>query len=297
MDIESLKLFVVACELGNLSQAARRVNLSPPTVTRRIQQLEKELGVPLVQRVHRGIAPTAEGRLLVEKSATLLNYLNSITEWAPKSQKRSGLVTIIGSYSMCAGLLLDDIESFLSLEENKNIRIQLKEGDRQMIADDIRNGAAELGVLWNATDTSGLQLFPYRLDHIAAVVNSKHPLAFKETVSYDEAVQYETVRTKTTQNSESMLKRTGGIVDLAQKNRVEVPTFEAVLRLIKTGRYVGLCPIDIAAQYAEPFNLKIIPLSDRWAERTNILACSNTLTLSLAGQALLDHLRAKAARN
>lgn len=294
MDIDTLKLFVVACELGNLSQVARRFNLSPPTVTRRIQQLEKELGVSLIQRVHKGIAPTADGRLLVEKSTTLLKYLQNITEWIPTTQQRSGLVTIIGSYSMNAGLLLDDLESFLALDENKNIRIQLKDGDKQTIADDLRNGVAELGVLWNATDTSGLQLYPYRSDQAAAVVHRSHPLAQKNQVSYEDTVQYETVRTKTTQNVELMLRRTGSIEEIAQRNRMEVPTFDAVLRLVKTGRYVGLCPAEVAGKYADFFEIKVMPLTDKWAKRRHVIACSNSLTLSPASLALLEHLKAKA---
>jgi len=294
MDIETLKLFVAACEVGNLSQVARRAHLSPPTVTRRIQQLEKELGVSLIQRVHKGIAPTAEGRLLVEKSATLLNYLQNITDWKQSPQSRSGLVTIMGSYSMSAGYLLDDLDQFLALDENKLISIQLKDGDKQTIADDLRNGVAELGVLWNATDTSGLQLFPYRPDHAAAVVHRDHPLAKKKSVSYGEAVQFETVRTKTTRNVELMLKRTGNIDHMTQQNRMEVPTFEAVLRLVKTGRYVGLCPAEVAEPYAEFFHLKVLPLSDPWAKRSHVIACRNHLALSTAAKALLEHLQAQA---
>lgn len=296
MDIETLKLFVEACEVGNLSQVARRANLSPPTVTRRIQQLEKELGVSLIQRVHKGIAATAEGKLLVEKSATLLNYLQNITDWKHNPQSRSGLVTILGSYSMNAGFLLDDLNSFMALDENKLISIQLKDGDKQTITDDLRNGVAELGVLWNATDTSGLQLFPYRSDHAAAVVHRDHPLAKKKSVSYVEAVQFDTVRTKTTRNVELMLKRTGSIDQIAQNNKMEVPTFEAVLRLVRTGRYVGLCPAEVTAPYAEFFHLKVIPLSDQWAQRSHVIACRNSLSLSKAAQALLEHLQGQAIR-
>jgi len=290
MDIDTLKLFVSACELGNLSRVARRENVSPPTVTRRIQQLEKELGRPLIKRVHRGIAPTPEGRVLMEKSASLLAHLNNLHAAMP--HHRSGTVTVMGSYSMTAGQLLNDIERFLALEENKNVSINLKESDKQTIADELRAGNAELGIFWNATDTSGLQLTPYRQDRAAAVVHKSHPLAQLDAVSFEEAVKYETVRTKTTHMVELMLERTGSISKIPQKNRVEVPTFEALLRLVKNGRYVGICPEEIAAPFVDFYALKIIPLSDRWACRNHVIACSDSLTLPAAAAALLEHLKA-----
>jgi DNA-binding transcriptional LysR family regulator len=295
MDTETLRLFVAACELGNFSQLARRENLSAPTITRRIQQLEVEMGASLLVRAHKGVKPTPEGRLLLEKSATLLSCLHEISQLIPRQpqRQRAGVVSVIGSYSMTAGRLLTDIDKFLELEENKDIRIQLKEGDKQTIADELRTGAAELGIFWNVTDTSGLELFTYHRDQIAAVMSAQHPLASVPVISYAVVAQHESVRTKTTRHVELMLERTGGIKQITQKNRVEVPSFEALLRLVKTGRYVGLCPAEVAAQYEHHFDLKIRPLSDGWASRNHVIACNSLAAISPAARALLDHLLAQ----
>ena len=75
MDTENLRLFVAACEAGSLLKVAQRENLSTPTLTRKIQQLEEHLGTTLLKRGRRGVQPTPEGLLLLEKSMHLLGLV------------------------------------------------------------------------------------------------------------------------------------------------------------------------------------------------------------------------------
>ena len=280
--------------MGSLLQVAHKENLSAPTLTRKIKQLESEMGVALLKRGHRGVKPTPEGLLLLEKSTTLLDLVDGLHDVMPKrNKKRSGIVTIMGSFSMTAGRLLDDIQTFLSLEENKDVQINLKEADKQTIVDTVRSGHAAIGVFWDATETGGLQTFPYSNDTAACVVHQSHPLASRDKLSYKEVARYQTVRTKTTRLVEVMLQRSGSIDAITQNNRVEVPTFEALLRLVGTGHYAGICPQEVARLYADFFQLKIIPLSDRWANRRHVIGCTNTPALTPAARGLLEHLRAQ----
>ncbi len=287
-----------SCELGSLLQVAHRENMSAPTLTRKIKQLESEMGVTLLKRGPKGVQPTPEGLLLLEKSTTLLGLMDGLHDlWPAHNKKRSGVVTIIGSFSMTAGRLLDDIQTFLSLEENKDVQINLKEADKQTIVETVRTGHAAIGVFWDTIETGGLQTFPYISDTAACVVHQSHPLASRKQLSYKEVACYQTVRTKTTRLVEVMLERSGSIDAVTQNNRVEVPTFEALLRLVGTGCFAGICPKEVAKLYADFFELKIIPLSDRWANRRHVIGCINDAALTPAARGLLEHLCAQAKTN
>ncbi len=295
METENLRLFAAVCEMGSFHHVASREEMSAPTLTRKIQQLETELGTPLLKRGRRGVQATPEGLLLLEKSRHLLGLVEDLQNLLPSKQKQhAGIVTVMGSFSMTAGRLLDDIAGFLSLEENKNVRIILKEADKQTIVESVRAGRAAMGVFWDATETSGLQTFPYCYDKGAIVVHRSHPLAQRESLTYQEAAFYQTVRTKTTRLVEVMLERSGVLDRLSQNNRIEVPTFEALLRLVKKGAYAGLCPREVAQIYADSFELTIIPLTDRWANRRHVIGCINSASLTAAARGLLDHLCAQA---
>ncbi|GJF27574.1 LysR family transcriptional regulator [Kitasatospora sp. NE20-6] len=74
MDIDTrlLRYFTTVVEEGQLTAAASRLSLSQPTLTKRIRQLEAELGVRLFDRSRAGMAPTAAGRELAGRAPALL---------------------------------------------------------------------------------------------------------------------------------------------------------------------------------------------------------------------------------
>ena len=65
MRIEQLQYLVKIVECGSITQAAKQLYLSQPSLTKAIQQLEAEYGVQLLRRTSQGIELTAEGRKFV----------------------------------------------------------------------------------------------------------------------------------------------------------------------------------------------------------------------------------------
>jgi DNA-binding transcriptional LysR family regulator len=72
MDLRTLSCFLAVAEEGSISAAAKRLHMSQPPLSVRIQALERELGVTLLARHGRGVQLTDAGRVLVERSRRLL---------------------------------------------------------------------------------------------------------------------------------------------------------------------------------------------------------------------------------
>lgn len=72
MDFRSLEVFVWVATLGSFRGAAAKLNTTQPAVSQRIAQLEADLGVQLIDRSRRAVAPTARGRLLLTGAERLL---------------------------------------------------------------------------------------------------------------------------------------------------------------------------------------------------------------------------------
>ncbi|MBV8618625.1 MAG: LysR family transcriptional regulator [Curvibacter sp.] len=68
MKLSTLNALVAAVEEGSLRGAARRVAVSQPAITKMIRELELELAAPLLLRTSRGVAPTAQGKVLYERA-------------------------------------------------------------------------------------------------------------------------------------------------------------------------------------------------------------------------------------
>ncbi len=77
MDTDHLQIFASVCRNGSLSAAARELKLDPSRVSRVIQTLEAELGVPLFQRTTRSVVLTDAGRIYQTEIAVALEALST----------------------------------------------------------------------------------------------------------------------------------------------------------------------------------------------------------------------------
>ena len=101
-DLQSLRIFLAACELRSVSKAAESLNVALSAASRRISLLEQEVGASLIVRRAHGIEPTAAG-------ITMLNYARDVLRLGDKlkislDEHRSGIrgyVRVSASSSVC----------------------------------------------------------------------------------------------------------------------------------------------------------------------------------------------------
>jgi DNA-binding transcriptional LysR family regulator len=72
--------FVAVVELKSFAKAAKQLALSPPRVSEMVRKLEERLGVRLVERTTRSVAPTAAGERLLERLRPVLDEYQSALE-------------------------------------------------------------------------------------------------------------------------------------------------------------------------------------------------------------------------
>ncbi|HZR82825.1 MAG TPA: LysR family transcriptional regulator [Candidatus Binatia bacterium] len=75
MTLEDLRVYVAVCEARTLTSVARALGCTQPAVAQHVARIEREVGVPLLERGPRGVAPTAAGRVLYEASSAGLGGL------------------------------------------------------------------------------------------------------------------------------------------------------------------------------------------------------------------------------
>src|ERR1700739_4778566 len=82
--------FVAVVELKSFTKAAKQLGLSPPRVSEMVRNLEERLGVRLVERTTRSVAPTAAGERLLERLRPVLDEYQSAVEAAKGFRGRGG---------------------------------------------------------------------------------------------------------------------------------------------------------------------------------------------------------------
>ena len=146
MDIRDMKYFYTIAEEGNISNAAKRLNIAQPALSRQIKQFEEHLGVQLFERGSRRIKLTEAGHLMHER----VEHILELVEGTKKEIKElhSGLVgTIsIGTVTTSGAILLPNlIHQFHQLYPA--VTFQLWEGDGFRILELLNKGIIEVGII------------------------------------------------------------------------------------------------------------------------------------------------------
>ena len=92
--LDELSVFTAILDAGSLAAAARRLHRSPPAVTRSLAALEERLGVRLVERTTRRLAPTHEGRRFAEEARRILADYDEALRGAAGAGALRGLVRV-----------------------------------------------------------------------------------------------------------------------------------------------------------------------------------------------------------
>ena len=76
----SLRFFITLCEKRSLSATAQALDISPSGATKRLGQIEQQMGVKLVNRTTRKISLTPEGEIYLEYAQDLLGQMEQMQE-------------------------------------------------------------------------------------------------------------------------------------------------------------------------------------------------------------------------
>ena len=155
LDPTSLQYFIAVCEEGSIARAAEREALVASALSKRISALEAELGSALLVRRRSGIEPTPAGQALLVGARSLLQQHQRLrAELAEFRQGVQGSIRVLASASALAEQLPDDVAGFI--EHHPRLRVSLDEAISIEITRAVLEGAADLGVLWDQGDLSGL---------------------------------------------------------------------------------------------------------------------------------------------
>lgn len=80
MELTQLTYFLTVAQMQHMTRAAEALHIAQPALTKSVQRLESELGVPLIARKGRGIALTPYGQRLADELQQPLNQLSHIPE-------------------------------------------------------------------------------------------------------------------------------------------------------------------------------------------------------------------------
>ena len=175
MDINDLKLFARAAELGNITHAASDMGYTQSAASHALRRLEQNLGIQLFQRLHMGVGLTKNGKeLLPYVSAMLAAQEQLLQKAADLGGSVSGVVPVGCISSVAIRWLPVLIERMAACCPSVQIRFQ--DGDYEAVEEWILKKKVEVGFL-SASPRQSFHLTPLMEDDMLLVLPALRPSA------------------------------------------------------------------------------------------------------------------------
>lgn len=181
--LKHLTYLVAAAEEGSVTGAARRLNVSQPSVSAAIAQLEERFGLTLFVRHHaQGLSPTPAGRRLVVEARNLLAHAEEVRRDALGLGEGLSGELQVGCFITFAPLVMPGLLRTFG-ERHPDIRIRLHEEHLQGLVDGLRSGRFDCALTYDLGLGPDLEFEELAEVPLHALLPEGHRLAEEPSVS------------------------------------------------------------------------------------------------------------------
>lgn len=197
MTLQQLKYVVMVAEKGTITEAAKKLFISQPSLTNAIRELENEMNITIFDRTNKGISVSKDGEVFLGYARQVLEQANLLEEkYLGKSDIKQQFCISTQHYSFAVNAFVDLIKEY----GQDKYDFSLRETQTYEIIDDVARMKSEIGVLYlndfnenvilkelKANNLEFHELFVAR-PHV--FISDRHPLAGKESVSFNDLMPY-----------------------------------------------------------------------------------------------------------
>lgn len=197
MTLQQLRYIVTVAETGNITEAAKRLFISQPSLTNAIHELEKEMQITIFNRTNKGVSVSNEGDTFLSYARQVLEQTNLLEEKFLNKKEQSPKFSVsCQHYSFAVNAFVDVIRAF----GGNKYDFTLRETQTYEIIEDVSRLKSEIGILYTSSKNEELILKLVRQNGLKfeelfvakphVFISSEHPLAAKEILTLEELEEY-----------------------------------------------------------------------------------------------------------
>lgn len=183
--LRQLQYLKLLAEKGSFSRAAEAAFVTQPTLSAGIQELERNLGAPVVDRARSGVILTAVGEETVRRAEDVLTRMEDLVQAARSAGQPLAGRFRLGVIPTIAPFLLPKALPLLR-DRFPKLRLYLREDLTPKLVAGLKAGALDAGLIALPYDTTGLDTVRVRDDELLAATHKDHPFATAAAVDVEE---------------------------------------------------------------------------------------------------------------
>ncbi len=264
LKIRQLVFFEAVCDAGSMLKAGEFLNITQPTLSKTIKELEAMFGTTLFERTNRGIELTIYGSCLRKHSKRLLSHLRFMSDDLNALKQADSGHVVIGTLISASAKLLPKAVALLK-QESPGILITIKEGTNEVLMPALANGELDivLGRIPSPQNYQGINHVVLYNESISAVVGIQHPLAEASQLQLKDLIDYPwilPVLESPVRSTVEQLFRTSGLA--TPDNIVESLSILSNISMLMGTQMIAMMPKAAASHYEQAGLLKTLSLNE-----------------------------------
>jgi len=289
-DLVDLHLFVAVADSRSITQGAARCNLALASASARIKGLEEALGVALLTRGRRGVAPTAAGENLLGHARVVLQDVEIMR--GDLAAYASGAKASVHMLANTVGLsehLPKALAAFL--REHPHISLDVEERESADIAQAIAGGIADLGFAAEHTLPDTIERFAFSTDRLVVVTPQRSEFAGRRVIDFREIIDRDFIGLTSSTALQSHVGKYAARLGARLRFRARLRDFDAMCQMVAAGVGIAIMSEVAAKRCAQTLPIATVRLRGSWANRQLAICYRSLKTLPRPARLLAEHLR------
>lgn len=244
-DFLDLEAFLAVLETGSFHGAAARLNMSQPSITRRVRKLEEALDRPLFERTTRAVRPTLAAKRLRMSAETMVAHAQETTralrdDSQVDAYQRARMVTVATVPTVLTQLLTPALEQVGT--RHPALRVRVLDLAANGVSEAVDQGEADLGISSVALPEPGLRFEHLLEDPIVLAVQASHPFVGRAQLSWSDLADQSVILPARGTGNRLLIDDALARVNQGAQWRFEVGRTSTALGLVADGAGVALVP-------------------------------------------------------
>ncbi|MFM8294587.1 MAG: LysR family transcriptional regulator [Microcystaceae cyanobacterium] len=261
--LDQLRILKAIATEGSFKRAADTLYVSQPAVSLQVQNLEKQLNVPLFDRGGRKAQLTEAGYLLLSYGEKIITLCQETCRAIEDLQNLQGGTLIVGASQTTGTYLLPRMIG-LFRQKYPDVSVQLQVHSTRRTSWGVANGQVDLAIIGGEVPSDlqeTLQVIPYAEDELVLVLPVSHPFAKIDTIQKEDLYKLKFI----TLDSQSTIRKVidkvltqGGIDTKRLRVEMELNSIEAIKNAVQAG--IGVAFVSTTAIEKE-LEMKVLHLA------------------------------------
>ena len=283
--LKQLKIFIAVAEYKKMSEAAKKLFISQPTVSQVISELESEYHAQLFERVSRELKITSSGLLLLHKAREIVAIHDQLEQSMKDIQSlrplRIGATLTIGNTLM--GTFVERL-----IQKHPDIDVTVFVDNTKIIEHRMIHNELDLALVEGIIVRQEIMTEPVIEDSLCLICGKKHPFAEKSTVSMEDLRHQDFILREKGSGTRAIFENIMLTHHIPYVTKWECSSRSSIVDAVRHNLGLGVLSKRCVAEYVEKGDIIVCPLKDVSMQRYFYLCRNQCCAITSQMQDFID---------